>query len=199
MNAYSIVSQFENEVAGFAGSRFGVAVNSCTNALFLCCKYLKVKEVILPARTYISVPMSAIHAGGTVVFNDYDWAGTYRLNPYTIVDGAKRFKRGMYEGGFHCLSFHISKHINIGMGGMILTNNYKFVEWAKRVRHDGRTDGMSIHDDRVSLLGYPMHMTPEEAARGLELLMHAGDGFDDLPNNYADLSDKAKYPVFHED
>ncbi len=39
-------------------------------------------------------------------------------------------------------------------------------------------------------------MTPEQAGRGLELLMHAGDGWDDLPNNYPDLSDKEQFPVF---
>ena len=44
MNSYSIVKNFEDKMAKFVGSPFAIAVDSCTNALFLCCYYLKVKE-----------------------------------------------------------------------------------------------------------------------------------------------------------
>ena len=71
-NPYSVVKMFEEEVAHYTGSPFAVAVDSCTNALFLCCKYYNVREVILPKKTYLSVPMSVIHAGGKVVFEDTD-------------------------------------------------------------------------------------------------------------------------------
>ena len=43
-NPYKIVKMFEEEVAHYTGSKYAVAVDSCTNALFLCCKYLDVKK-----------------------------------------------------------------------------------------------------------------------------------------------------------
>ena len=52
-NPYKIVQMFEEEVAEYTGAPFAVAVDSCTNALFLSCKYLDVKEVTIPKRTYL--------------------------------------------------------------------------------------------------------------------------------------------------
>jgi len=49
------------------------------------------------------------------------------------MDAAKRFTSGMYEKGIAmCLSFHIKKHLKIGKGGMILTDNATLVEWLKK-------------------------------------------------------------------
>ena len=125
--AFAVVEEFERQMASFAGAKHGVAVSSCTDALFLSCKYLTVNHlslpVILPARTYISVPMAIIHAGGKVRFKDYEWDGVYSLDPEPIYDGALRMKRGMFEGGLHCLSFHLRKLLPIGRGGMILTDH----------------------------------------------------------------------------
>ena len=39
---WDIVEAFENKVAKYAGSKYAVATDSCTNSLFLCLKYLKV-------------------------------------------------------------------------------------------------------------------------------------------------------------
>ena len=122
-NPFQIVSEFEKMIAEYAGSKYAVAVESCSAAIFLCCEYLKVNEVEIPRFTYPSVPCGIIHAGGRVKFRDEDWVGVYELKPYKIFDGALRFKRNMYKGGYHCLSFHTKKHIGIGRGGMILTDS----------------------------------------------------------------------------
>jgi len=128
-NPYKIVQMFEEEVAEYTGAPFAVSVDSCTNALFLSCKYLNVDEVIVPKKTYLSVPMSVIHAGGTVCFQDIEWEGQYQLAPYPIFDSAKRLTSNMYiPGTFMCLSFHIKKQLPTGKGGMILTHNSKTVE-----------------------------------------------------------------------
>ena len=68
-NPYKIVKMFEEEIADYTGSPYAVSVDSCTNALFLICSYLKVKQVTIPSKTYLSVPMSIIHAGGNVIFD----------------------------------------------------------------------------------------------------------------------------------
>ena len=71
-NPYKIVKMFEEEVAEYTGAPYAISVDSCTNALFLCCKYLNVTEVTIPKKTYLSVPMSIIHSGAEVVFEDRD-------------------------------------------------------------------------------------------------------------------------------
>src|SRR3990167_9425967 len=125
-----VVRQFEKTIAEHCGAPYGIAVESCTAAIFLCCFYSKVKEVHIPKRTYHSVPFSIIHAGGTVRFTDLKWKGAYQLKPYPIIDSALRFKKDMYKPGeFQCLSFQYSKHIPIGRGGMILTDSKKAAEW----------------------------------------------------------------------
>lgn len=193
-NAFGVVAEFERRVAEYAGSKYAVAVDCCTNALFLCFKYLQVDLVRVPARTYVSVPMAVIHAGGCPVFMDYRWDGVYQLLPYPIFDGAKRFRRNMYESGLHCLSFHIKKHLPIGRGGMVLTNDSDAVEWLKRARYDGREE-RHYGEGEIKSLGWHCFMEPEQAARGLRLLDQMKDDNPDLTEDYPDLR---TMPVFRE-
>ena len=91
MHPFDAVRNFEKALADYSGSKYAVAVESCTAALLLACAYMKVEEVVIPKRTYPSVPCSVIHAGGRVRFEDLEWEGVYQLKPYPIYDGAKRF------------------------------------------------------------------------------------------------------------
>jgi len=192
--AYKVVESFEREVATYAGAPYAVAVDSCTNALFLACKYLGVEDVWIPARTYLSVPMSILHAGGRVHFEDREWRGAYQLKPYPIWDGAKRFRSGMYQGGLHCLSFHANKIIAIGKGGMVLTDDIDAVDWLKQARYEGRHQ-RPYDEDRVDMLGWNMYMTPEQAARGLTLMAsHLLDT--DPPDQEEVYPDLRDHPVF---
>ena len=181
--AWEIVDLFEKKMATYAGSTYAVSVDSCTDALFLCLQYLKASgEIILPSKTWISVPCTVKQAGCTVKFKDYKWSGMYQLKPYPIYDGAVRMKKGMYTPGtYHCLSFHIRKHIPIGKGGMILTDDKQAYDWFRTVRYEGRTmseDGINYKlykEDTITSLGWNMYMTPEQAARGLELFEKIND------------------------
>lgn len=196
LNAYSVVDVFEKRVAEFSGSQYGVAVESCTAALFLSIKYLARRELIevnVPRKTYVSVPLAVLNAGQRLRFVDNSWVGAYRLDPLNIWDGAKRFKRGMYQGGFHCLSFHTKKLIPIGRGGMILLNDKLAYEELKQMRYDGRR-GLPYQEENIEVLGWNMYMTPEQASRGLMLLdAIPRDGFDDQLEDYPDLT---KHKVF---
>lgn len=188
MNPYIIVKQFEETIAEYAGSRYAVAVDTCTAALFLCCKYLNVKEVVIPCNTYVSVPCSIIHAGGTVKFSNDYWIGIYKLNPYPIIDSACRFKRNMYETGtYYCLSFQYRKHLPIGRGGMILTDDINAVNWFKLARFNGRHE-VPLMEDTPAFVGWHCYMEPERAAKGLTLMLNMKDDNPDLTFTYPDLS-----------
>ena len=196
-NPYKIVKMFEEEVAAYTGAKFAVSTDNCTDAIMVCCEYLKVKEVTIPARTYLSVPQSIIHAGGSVKFEDIPWKGIYQLKPYPIFDAAKRFTSGMYiPGSFMCLSFHIKKHLKIGKGGMILTDNEKAYTWLKKVRYEGRGEVM-YHQDEIDINGWNAYMSPEQAARGLMLMQNYPIHVEDIPEEpqYRDLRE---FPLFKE-
>lgn len=191
MNSFSIVRQFEESVAKFAGSRYAVAVNSCTSALSLSLEYVKQKTlhsggaVVLPAHTFISVPMAVIHAGMRVCFQDIEWRGCYQLYPHPVIDGALRFRKGMYQGGLHCLSFHARKILNIGEGGMILTDEEKAADWLRAASYCGRK-APDYSVENIEMIGWNVYMHPEKAARGLHLMEYIQDEPDQVVN-YPDL------------
>ena len=79
---WDIVDLFEDKIAEYAGSKFAIALDSCTNAMFLCLKYLKAKgEIKIPKKTYLSVPSLIIHSGCKPIFEEIEWSGVYELNP----------------------------------------------------------------------------------------------------------------------
>ena len=101
---------FEEEIAEYTGSPYAVALDNCTDALFLCCTYLNVTEVTIPKKTYLSVPQAIMASGGKLSFDDTEWVGLYQLKPYPIYDSARRFTSDMYiPNSFMCLSFHPKK------------------------------------------------------------------------------------------
>lgn len=195
-NPYNIVAMFENEVACYTGAPYAVSVDSCTNALFLCLEWLKRKHhsqrndhgwyggCIIPRRTYLSVPQSILHAGFEPILEDIKWQGEYQLKPTPIWDSAKRFTSNMYRPGqFQCLSFHIKKHLKLGKGGMILTDDYEAIKWLKKARYEGRTAGYQYHNDDVEFIGWNMYMTPQQAAHGLALMQNFPKDNPDIPED----------------
>jgi len=194
-NPYKIVKMFEETMADYCGSKYAVSTDNCTDALLLCCEYLNVEKVTIPSKTYLSVPQSIMHAGGQVIFEDIEWQGIYQLKPYPIYDAAKRLTSNMYiPGSFMCLSFHIKKHLKIGKGGMILTDNAEAAEWFRKGRYEGRGEVM-YHEDSVEINGWNAYLTPEQAARGLMLMQNYPEHVSDIPENppYRDLRE---FPLF---
>lgn len=190
-NPYQIVDDFEKAIADFAGSKYAVAVDSCSNALFLCLKYLDKRDQIItiPNKTYISVPCAIRNAGYYLKFEHKEWSGCYQLDPLPIYDSALRFSPGMFMGGYHCLSFHVNKPLKIGRGGMILTDDKDAYEWFKLARFNGRGGNSTAHLDSYHMIGWNFYMTNADAARGLWLFSGMKESeMGDIKSEYADLS-----------
>ena len=198
-----VITIFEDKVAKFAGAKYGVAVDCCSHGLFLSLKFykdvLKMKNefVEIPSYTYCSVPMQIKHAGFNPKFKDIQWSGVYQLKPFDIWDGAVRWTKGMYKGGFHIVSFQLKKRIPIGRGGMILTDDLAAAEWFRKMTYDGRDLNIGYMEDDFEYCGYHYYMTPEDAARGIMLMDQVPKKNLDSGNNrtYSDLSTKK---VFYE-
>ena len=185
---WDVVGAFEKMVADYAGSKFAVSTDSCTNAVFLCLKFLKASGTItVPAKTYVSIPQIILHAGCDLAFADIEWSGTHQLKPYPIIDSATRFTKDMYiPGTYQCLSFHIKKILNIGKGGMILTDDPEAARWFKVARYEGRHIEIPYDQDEIELVGWNMYMPPEQAARGIKI-------FENLPQENADCGGSWSY------
>jgi dTDP-4-amino-4,6-dideoxygalactose transaminase len=208
-NPYKVVQLFEEEVADYTNAPYAVSVDNCTNAIFLSLKYLQQKnflekstEITIPSKTYLSVPQSIIHAGFSPVFDTKEetnnWKGIYYLNPLPIIDSAKRFTSNMYiSGTFMCLSFHIKKHLKIGKGGMILTDDPEAVIWFRKARYEGRSEKL-YHEDDIDMLGWNMYMTPQQASHGLSLMQNYPMNVPDLGENngYRDLTEFTVFKNF---
>jgi dTDP-4-amino-4,6-dideoxygalactose transaminase len=196
-----VIDMFETKVAKFAGSKYAVSIDCCSNGLFLSLKYLQsINEVLkgatleIPKMTYISVPMQIIHAGNQVTFKDLEWSGVYQLKGSRVWDGAVRWTKNMYVGNnaLQVVSFQIKKRIPIGKGGIILTDDYEAYKWLKLASYDGRDLNTPYTDvDHVKMLGYHMYMTPEDAARGIILIDSVPEVNEDTGNHttYVDASE----------
>lgn len=211
-NPHQITADFEDALCQYTGAKYAIAVDNCSNALFLALKYegIKGKTVVIPKHTYPAVPCEVIHAGGKVGFTDKlsackgkNLKGSYHLSPTRTWDCALRFTAGMYDIGntFQCLSFTGPyKHLKLGKGGAILTDDLQACLWFKRARFSGRRE-ISYHDDNFDMLGFNFYMMPEIAARGL-LLMNQFYNLDGTPKHNEDLEipypDLSKYPIYTE-
>ena len=202
---HKITEDFEKALCEYTGAPHAVALDNMSNALFLSLyfeknvkKRLTSDHVIVPARTYPSVPCEVIHAGLKVKFNQVKGRkikGAYKLLPSNVVDSALRFTADMYESGTHmCLSFTGPyKTLKLSKGGAILTDDYEAMLWFKRARFSGRRE-CSYHDDHFDMLGWNFYMMPELAARGLLMMsqFYNLDGTkkknEDLELPYPDLS-----------
>lgn len=147
-------------------------------------------EIEIPARTYISVPMSIIHAGARPAFRDETWSGAYCLQPLPVFDCARRFTSGMYRiGEFQCVSFHQSKILGDSQGGAILHGNPEADVWLRKARFDGRTEGVAPARDTFTTIGWHCYLSPDVAARLLWKLTRLPAKNADLLNDpYPDLS-----------
>lgn len=82
----SDVYALEDEVAAYCGTRYGIALNSGTDALYAVLKALGIQkgdEVIVPAFTYIATAEVVVSTGATPVFVDID-EQTYTIAPDKI-------------------------------------------------------------------------------------------------------------------
>lgn len=201
VGVYKVTEDFEKALCDYTGAPYAITIDNQSNALFLALMYEKVSgaEISIPARTYPSVPCEIIHAGARVKFEPVEGKtlkGAYQLKPTRVWDAALSFTHNMYVPNTHmCVSFTGPyKHLKLGKGGAILTDDYSAYLWFKRARFSGRRE-CSYHDDNFDMLGWNFYMMPELAARGLLLMgqFYGADGkpktMPDIEHAYPDLSE----------
>jgi len=220
LDIYKPIYDLEREIAKYAGAKYCVAVNSCTAALLIAIRYsmwgsgrIRYLDVLpsvrMPKKTYVGVAQSIINANCKIEFDDYEWEGYYFLFNTPVVDSARYFTSGMYKniqndadwyqqdwsiGPMVCCSFHATKILGDTQGGVILHDNPQADELLRKMRFDGRTDGVAPKNDDFTV-GYHCMMTPDVAVRLLHKLTVLPKHNDPLPND--DYPDLSQFEVFN--
>ena len=172
--SFKVIDDFEDKIAEFYDAPYAVAVDCCTHAVELCLRYKKVKKFTVPPNTYPSIPNLAKKIGIEFEWKEEDWSDFYFLGGTNIVDAAVLWKENSYiPNSLMCLSFQFQKHLSLGRGGMILTDDKESKDELKKMSYDGREPDTPWRDQNISSMGYHYYMTPETASLGLEKLPKA--------------------------
>ena len=201
---YLITKRFEEKLCEYTGARHAVALNSGSAALLLSCQWHRraapgsvgtFNVIEIPRRTYVSVPCSIILAGFAVEWRDERWRGVYQLKPLPVWDCARRFTSGMYVAGqFQCVSFATAKILGAEQGGAILHDCDEADPWFRRMRFDGRTEGVDPREDSFNEVGHHAIMLPSTAAELILKLYHLPPHNEDL--GYYEYPDLSKHKAF---
>ena len=180
--SFDSIKIFENKIAEFYGAPYAVAVDCCTHAIELCLRYKRVKKFTVPPNTYPSVPNLAKKIGIEFEWEEKEWKDYYQLGGTDkihglkggIIDAAVLWKENSYiPNTLMCLSFQFQKHLSLGRGGMILTDDKEAKEELKKMSYDGREPDIPWREQNISTIGYHYYMTPETAQKGLVKLSDA--------------------------
>ena len=168
--SFEAVSRFESEISSFFGAPYGVAVDCCTHGLELCLRQTQASSISVPKNTYISVPFLANKLDIQLNWREEDWVDYYFLTP-EVVDAAVLWRESSYiPGTFMCLSFQFQKHLSLGRGGIILTDNEDSAKELKKMSYDGTAFDTPWREQNIKTIGYHYYMTPETAQNGLDKL-----------------------------
>ena len=172
--SFQKVQEFESKIAEWFGSPYAVSVDCCTHGIELCLRHQGVRSIEVPKRTYLSVPFLANKLGIELKWKDETWVDYYQIGDTNIYDAAVLWKEDSYiSGTFMCLSFQFQKHLSLGRGGMILTDNQEAAIELKKMSYDGRHPLIPWREQNIKSMGYHYYMAPETAMKGLEKLPEA--------------------------
>ena len=165
--SFEVIKTFEGEISKFFGAPYAVATDCCTHALELSLRYTQADHITVPTHTYISVPLLSKKLNINMDWAIIDWSDYYYITE-NIVDAAVLWRANSYiPGTFMCVSFQFKKHLSLGRGGVILTDNEEAARELKKMSYDGRTPDTPWATQNISSMGYHYYMTPETATDGL--------------------------------
>lgn len=171
--SFQVVTQFEQKIANFFGAPYAIAVDSCTHGVELCLRYSNSTSISVPKQTYLSIPFLANKLKIKLNWKDEKWQDYYYLTN-NIIDAAVLWKPNSYiPNTFMGISFQYRKHLALGRGGIILTDNKQAATQLKKMSYDGRLPDTPWRNQNIDTVGYHYYMTPETAQLGLDKLPKA--------------------------
>jgi dTDP-4-amino-4,6-dideoxygalactose transaminase len=196
--SFDIVDKFENCISEFFNSPYGIAVDSCTHAIELCLRLNNSNNIIFPKQTYVGIVQLGYKLNLKWSFEDNKWNDFYYLGNTNVIDAAVLWKKNSYiKGTYMCISFQFQKHLNMGRGGIILTDNETSYTALKKMSYDGRLRDKPWRSQNIDSIGYHYYMTPEDAARGIDIFNKKKNIKPKLwsYNDYPDISQMSLFKI----
>jgi dTDP-4-amino-4,6-dideoxygalactose transaminase len=135
---------FEQGFAGYCGAKYGIGVNSGTDALYLAIAALGIQEgdeVILPTFTFIATALCVSYAGATPVFVDVE-NDTYNLDPKAFEKAITKRTKAVIPVHLYGQSADMSE-----IAALAHKHNIKIIEDAAQAH------GSSYQGKRIGSLG----------------------------------------------
>jgi len=184
------VQELEEKWAKFTGAKYAVAVNSCTSALDVACRLIKLPNPVkVSAFTFVSSALAPLNAGYKIKFVDIDKKSLCtKKADIQVMYAGNQFGEGKiydmahsggakHKGLISCWSFHAVKNLPAGDGGMITMNDKTLYERAKALAWCGidkstfqRTGKKYNWDYDINVAGLKAHMNDITAVIALEQL-----------------------------
>lgn len=184
------VEELEQKWAKFTGAKYAVAVNSCTSALDIAVRLIKLPNPVkVSAFTFVSSALAPLNAGYKIKFVDIDPKSlcTKKSDIQVMYAGNQSGEGKIYDmahsggakhkGIISCWSFHAVKNLPAGDGGMLTMNDKKLYERAKALSWCGidkstfqRSGKKYSWDYDIQEAGLKAHMNDLTAAIALEQL-----------------------------
>lgn len=173
---FAAIREFEQALCTYTGAPYAVVTDCCTHAIEIALLIKPPDGIVrFPKRTYLSVPMTMhkLHISYHLVDRDWRQDRCYQFENTNVWDCARLFEKNMYQAGqIQCLSFGLTKPLQIGLGGCLLTDDPEVAKRAHRMRYDGR-DFFSYtpwNTQPIFEVGFHYYLRPEECISGLNLL-----------------------------
>jgi perosamine synthetase len=132
------VQELEEKWAEFTGAKYAVATNSCTSALDVAVRLVKLPNPVkVSAFTFVSSALSPLNAGYDIELVDIDENSLCTpKSDIQVMYAGNQFGEGIiydmahsggakHKGLISCWSFHAVKNLPMGDGGMITMNDKK--------------------------------------------------------------------------
>lgn len=129
------VVDIENKISAYYNAAYAVFTLSCTHSLSLCLTHTNAQNLVCPKQTSLNVPLLLIQKGVSYTLSDVQWERHYTLGNSNIIDAAVFWEpNGYINNSLMCLSFQNRKHLSVGGGGMILTDDAAAYTALKQLR-----------------------------------------------------------------
>ena len=156
----------------YVGAKYGCAVNSATNAIFLA--FEGKKELVTIPSVLPPVVFNALHHSGQEIQykDDVDWVGgSYELHnfgSYKVIDSAQRVDRNQFkweanDEDLMIFSFYPTKPVGGIDGGIIVSNDLNKIEHFKQRSLNGMSFSENNWDRKQISIGWKMYMNSFQA------------------------------------
>jgi len=170
------VQEFEEKFAEYVGAKYAIATDSLTSGLVAVVDMLEPTSCNIPTCTFISVANTLKKFNVPIQFRDEWVAGDYYLiatDKGDIIDSAHVLERDVCKKepeAIWLFSFHSTKLLTTGKGGMITTNSKEQANFLRTMVNNGRIYANNTYEYVVHTTGWNFYMTDIAAILGLAQL-----------------------------